>query len=545
MGLVNLVDISKSYDSYLFKDINLQVNLGNKIGIVGLNGSGKTTLLKIIMGEESPTSGSVEKQRGLRVAYVPQNCVFNEEETLIELAFSLHPELSKFKKVMHECEQEMSSPDFKNSPKRDKISTSYSHALEGFESLGGYEFESVLEKQLSRLGLNPAISNKKVVNLSRGELKIAQFAIAFSINPDILFLDEPTNHIDPFSSEIIDGLIKDYGGTMVYVTHDRYLLNKIAGRIVEIKNGSILEFKGTYDDFVEFKETMYAAQMREFQARKQKADQLNISMQAMKSRGKTGHDKEAKKAKILERRIKELRIPKPKEVVDKISVDISTGEMGGQIVLRANGLYKGFSGQDVLLDTNIEIVRGQRIGIVGKNGSGRTTLLNCLLGRDSLDNGVVWMGPSTQVGYLSQLDISLQAENTIYDELYAAGCRDVNSAYGMLGAWLFRDSDINQKIGVLSGGEKKKVQLMKIMLTKPNLLVLDEPTDHLDMVSREALESAVSEFPGTIVTASQDRYFLDRVTDSILLLNDGTVTKMEGNYSYNLRRITEVLARKK
>lgn len=540
MTLVQLLGVSKIYSTKRVLDnVNFQVNEGNKIGIIGLNGAGKTTLLKIIMGETESSSGKVSRVRNLRVAYVPQMPEISEGETVYDASLSMHAVFWPIKRRLSEIEMLMDSRGFENSPEYSKIMEEYSKLLSDFEIVGGYSLEGEIEKCLARQGLKGVKASSLLSDLSAGERKISQLAAAVAVEPNFLVLDEPTNHIDVEASEAVDKFIEQYVGAIVYVTHDRYLLNRIAGRIAEVRDGKIIEFSGTYDDYIDFRIEHFEAEVRKYKATQKKRARLRDSMLKLKSKGFAGSDKAAKRAKVMERRIESLDMKKPESVEDSVNISIERGLRGGSIVLRASDLFFGYGENPVLSDVNLEIVSGERIGIVGANGSGKTSLLNCFLGYVQPQRGNVWIGPSIKVGYFAQTDINLDDNTTIYDTLNGAGCKSQNEAYGLMKKWLFKECSIDREIGTLSGGEKKKIQLIAIMLAKPNLLVLDEPTDNLDMASREGLERAVSEFDGTIIAVSHDRYFLDSVTDKTMVIKGGKIKIFSGSYSANFRRFLE------
>lgn len=455
MGIINLTNVSISFDGIpILENINFQINPNDKIGIMGLNGSGKTTLLRMILGELHPTIGKVDRQKGIHIAYIPQSLDFDTETSLLDFALLRHPTISKSYKEIRQYEQ-VDSKD-PNKTHNSEILNKYLIALENFETFGGYAYENTIDAILSKLNLPHIDSRKSLKDLSPGEQKLAQFAIAFANEPNLLIIDEPTNHTDTSSSETIDALIREYDGTTVYVTHDRYLLNKIGERIIEIRNRSLIEYRGSYDEYLDFRISNYDAQMRDYRARQQKTAQLRKSMHKLRSWGKIGDDKAAKKAKILERTIEKISMPKPKDIKDEIVVNLDVPHGGGEIVLRASGVSKNYSDISVLQDVYVEVIRGDRIGVVGTNGSGKTTLINCLLGYTTIDHGQIMIGPSIISGYLSQANINLDFSHTVYQELQDAGCRDISKAYGLLRSWLFEKDGLDKKNICIKWWRKEK-----------------------------------------------------------------------------------------
>lgn len=542
MSLVQLKNVTKTYGATpVINEVDLEINQGERIGIIGLNGCGKTTLLKLISGELDSETGQVMRSKDLRLAVVPQVIEEGLNRTILEFCYDQHPELSEARKEIERYEATLDQQRTRIKQEQREALERYHQALERFQLAGGYSLEAKIAKQLRKIGMIHLTPEKKLEQLSAGELKVTQIASALITNPEVLIIDEPTNHADTYTSEAIDTLITSYPGTVVYVTHDRQLINKVCGRIVEVQEGKTREFVGTYDQYIEFKQDSFNADMKRYQAQKKQKKRLTASMWKMKGRGQAGYDKAARQAKAMERRIERMDLQRPDQVTDRIRIDLQDEGKVGNLVLGARGVYKGYCETEVLKEVNLEITVGQRIGIIGNSGAGKTTLLNCLLGFEPVDAGVVKRGPSVRVGYLSQNNVDLDTEATIFDELRKAGCPNPNAAYGLLNKWLFRDCDIHRRVDDLSSGEKKKVQIIKIMLIKPNLLVLDEPTDHLDMASREGLELAVSEFGGTLIASSQDRQFLDSVADYLLVITNHQVRKILGGYTDNLEEIAEYL----
>jgi len=534
MTLIQLSQVSKYFGAApLIEGVDFKINKGEKIGIIGLNGIGKTTLLKLISGDTEPDRGTISRTRGVRVAYVPQVLTGDSQRTVLDLSYEMHPELAATKKSLAECEFKMGLPDFSGSPDEQKVLHKYSEALENFGLNEGYSLESTLSSHLERIGLRRLSPDRKLSELSAGEIKVAQIAAALSAKPDIILIDEPTNHADIMTSEAIDDLIMNSRQNVVFVTHDRYLLNKVNQRIVEVRDGNLVEFKGTYDEYIDFRDRFFEAQTHKYDVQERQRARMNETVQRLKSKSSGGDDKAGRKAKNMERQMGKMVMGRPREVRDDLKFHIPRGERGGDIVVKGEGVHKSFGDREVLRDVNLLVTSGERIGLVGNSGSGKTTLLNCLLGFEPVDKGVVRVGPSIRVGYLSQGDITLNSNLSIYDELSSAGCSNTNTAYGLLNSWLFRNNNLDQQVGTLSGGEKKKLQLMKIMLSRPNLLVLDEPTDHLDMASREGLEIAVNNFDGSLIVATRDRYLLDKLTKKTLVLADHKLLSFDGNYSVN------------
>jgi ATP-binding cassette subfamily F protein 3 len=524
--LFRLSETSKSYGGReILRDVSFQVNLNEKIGLVGRNGAGKTTVFKLISGEEAPDTGTVIKANNLKLGFLEQHVEFDSDLTVHEAALSAFEKLQKIEIEMRHLETVMSE----NPPDLDTILEKYSDLQHEFELEGGFEYAARAESILQGLGFSREMWSQTADQLSGGQRNRLGLVRLLLAQPDVLLLDEPTNHLDVNSVEWLEDFLQTYAPSYVVISHDRYFLDRVCNRIIEVEQGSAISYTGNYSAFLIEREERREAQRRAFENQQH----LIAKTEDFIRRNLAGQ--KTKLAKSRRNMLERL------ERVDTVVADKSAGdfklknvERAGNNVLMVEELSVGFPDKMLAENITLTLRRGECLGIIGANGTGKTTFLKTVLGKiHALDGEARW-GSKTEVGYYAQQLDDLDDRNEIINELrrVAASTATNGELRGYLGKFLFSGEDVFKRVGDLSGGEKGRLALAKLIYTQCNVLVLDEPTNHLDIPSREALEAALEAFPGTILTISHDRYFLDRVATQILFFDGkGKTEHYNGNYS--------------
>lgn len=516
MPLLTVQNLEKSYgDRVICHRADLLLDRGERVGLIGDNGSGKTTLFKILTGEIEPEAGVVAISRGVRVGHLTQDARFDPANSVIDEAELAFAHLHEMSHALRELEHAMADA---RDATLDDVMKRYERLQHQFELEGGYAWRHKLEATLLGIGL-PAetweINVEKLSGGQRSRLNLAKLLIA---EPDILLLDEPTNHLDLAAIEWLEEYLLAFAGAVLLISHDRYLLDRLATRIVWLTQGKLKSYPGNYTAYAEQRRVQELSQARAFEQQ-----QAYIAKQEEYIR-RYGAGQRAREAQGREKRLR--RLLKSDAMIDavetrkSISFSIDTDQRAGDLVLQVYGLCKQFDGRTLWNDVAFRVGRGDRVGVIGPNGSGKTTLLRVLLGEEPASAGRIKWGANLSIGYYDQRLDDFDPDAPIIDEIRAGrppmpeqGLRD------RLAAMLFRGDDIYKPMRLLSGGERARVAFIELMLDEPNVLLMDEPTNHLDIASADALESAIASFPGTILCVSHDRYFLDRVTDKLLILD--------------------------
>ncbi len=528
MPIATLTNIEKHFGQrVLFEGLSFNIDRGERVGLIGDNGSGKTTLFKTIAGQVQPDSGSVAIAKSVKLGYLEQDPSFDPSSTVMDEAELAFADLHRLSHELRDIEHEMAT---QSGDVLEKTLRQYQSVQHEFDLEGGYAWRHRLEATLHGVGLEQECWDRQVETLSGGQRSRLALAKLLIAKPDLLLLDEPTNHLDLDAIEWLEKYLLNFDGAVLLISHDRYLLDRLATRIVWLTQNRLSSFPGNYSAFVKQRDLQELSQQRAFEQQ-----QADIAKQdEYVRRFKAGQ--RARQAKGREKRLNRLLLSD--QLVGQVArqrairLAIDTDQRAGDQVLRVRELSKSFPGNSLFSNLTIDLTRGQRLGIIGPNGSGKTTLLRVLLGEEIADAGDVRWGANLNIGYYDQRLDDFNPENTVLEEtrgdradLKEQILRDV------LGALLFRGDDVHKPMSLLSGGERARVALAQLLLDKPNVLVLDEPTNHLDIASREALEHALSEFEGTILCVSHDRYFLDRIVRRLLVLHPPRTAQFEGSYS--------------
>jgi ATP-binding cassette subfamily F protein 3 len=528
MALATLDNLHKSYgDRVLFDGLSFAIDRGERVGLIGDNGAGKTTIFKCLTGEITPERGSVAIARGAKVGHLAQDSVFDPGNDVMdeaELAFAELHTLSHEMRTLEHAMGEQQGEALEKTLKR------YEQLQHDFETGGGYAWRHKLEATLLGVGLGPKHWEQNVETLSGGQRSRLALAKLLINAPDLLLLDEPTNHLDLAAIDWLENWLLDFNGAVLLISHDRYLLDRMATRIVWLTRRQLSSYPGNYSNFVEQRQVQELTQQRQFE--EQQAD-IEKQKEFIRRFGAGQRSKEAKgREKRLNRLLKSDAVVEAVAATAKINLQLNTDQRAGDRLLTVRDLAKSYDGKLLWKDVKLDVGRGERIGIIGPNGSGKTTLLRVLQGEEPPDAGSVRWGANLTIGYYDQHLGEFDPESTVMEEL-AIGRenRKEKELRDVLGALRFSGDTVNKLMGMLSGGERARVALAGLLLDKPNVLILDEPTNHLDVQSCEALENALGGFEGTILCVSHDRYFLDRVAKRMLVIEPPEVIDFDGGFT--------------
>jgi ATP-binding cassette subfamily F protein 3 len=510
--IVQLNGVTKAFGSQsILRDVAFQINSGDKVGLIGANGAGKTTLLKIIGASHDPDTGSVIRKSGLLIGTLDQIPDFHEETSVLQEAFRSSDYLRGLELEMRQLEHAIA-----NASQADALDR-YSHLQHEFELKGGYSYPARTEAALHGVGFAKDTFDRPSRNLSGGEKNRLALAKLLLSNAELLLLDEPTNHLDIRSIEWLEKFLRETDKTAVVVSHDRFFLDRVANRIIEVVNGLIQDYSGNYSDYLKQRAARLARQEKEWQLQSEWVEQQEDYIRRNIAGQKT---KQAQSRRKLLARVQPLE--KPKNASSKVKFRFMPVERGGRYVLAARDLVIGYEGLPLAEGIQFQVERGERWAILGANGSGKTTLLKTLIGgRTPLAGELDWNN-SLDIGYYDQQLQDLDLEAAVLDEIREL---DLNATDGELRSYLaqflFSGEDVFKKVGHLSGGEKSRLTLARIIYVAPQLLALDEPTNHLDIASREALESALLQYPGTILFVTHDRYLVQKIATHLIYIENG------------------------
>ncbi len=534
MIVLSVQHVAKSFGvNEVLKDVSLTLQQGERMGMVGVNGCGKTTLMRMIAGLNTPDSGEISIVRGARIGYLAQQdqvthgaSVWDELEKVYEPVFAME-------KRLRELEREMESAH-EDAARFSQLSSDYDRLLARFEDADGYSWKSMVSGVLNGLGFKPGQYDQPADSLSGGEQTRLCLARLLLQKPDLLLLDEPTNHLDMDTLQWLENYLAAYRGSVLVISHDRYFLDHVCTCMVEIMMGTSEQYDGNYTLYMTKRQERFEARLRAYQLQQKEIErqQAIIARYRMYNREKSIRAAESRE-KALERMEK---IDKPADE-RAIRFRFEAKRRTGEDVLFLQDLSKSFGDKHLFSKLRLHVRAGDRIALIGPNGVGKSTLIKLIAGEEQPDEGTIRYGANVDIGYYDQHQASLDPEKTVLDEVWDRFPQmEQSDVRGALGMFLFTGDDVFQPIRTLSGGEKGRVALTALMLRKDNLLLLDEPTNHLDMDSREVLEDALSDYGGTIITVSHDRYFINRVADRVIEMTPEGVTEYIGNYDDYLER---------
>ncbi len=529
--------IQKAFGEHLIvKDGSFHIEDHEKAALVGPNGAGKSTLLKMIVGELSPDDGNVILTKGKTLGYLAQHQEMQSGNTIYEEVRTAKADIIAMERRIREIEMELKhlSGDTLN----ERLET-YNRLTATFERENGYAYESEITGVLKGLGFTENDFTKPVDTLSGGQKTRVSLGKLLLTKPDILLLDEPTNHLDLNSIAWLETYLLNYQGAVLIVSHDRYFLNKVVTKVLEIELGELRTYMGNYSDYAAKKQQLRDIRLKEYLNQQQEIKHQEAVIEKLRS---FNREKSIKRAESREKMLEKMQtIEKPMEVNTDIHLKLEPSCVSGNDVLTVEHLSKAFPGQELFTDINFEIKRGEHVAVIGDNGTGKTTLLKILNRVVSADSGTYTLGSNVKIGYYDQEHHVLHMEKTIFDEISDDYPTLTNTEIrNVLAAFLFTGDDVFKQISSLSGGERGRVSLAKLMLSEANFLILDEPTNHLDIASKEILENALNDYTGTVLYVSHDRYFINQTATRILDLVNHTFVNYIGNYDYYLEKKEEL-----
>lgn len=526
-------NISKSFGTdVIIKSCSFNIEDHEKAAIVGINGAGKSTLLKIITGIEPADTGLVTLAKDKTLGYLAQQQNLGSDNTIYDELLSVKQYILDIEKELRSIEKRMNTAD---GDELENLMKKYSDLNHRFEMENGYAYKSEITGVLKGLGFSEEDFTLNVNTLSGGQKTRVALGRLLLAKPDIILLDEPTNHLDMESIRWLENYLLNYNGAVLIVAHDRYFLDKIVSKIIELDNGVATVFSGNYTDYAAKKAILRNMKLKEYLNQQREIKHQEDVITKLKQ---FNREKSIKRAESREKMLDKIEIvDKPQELNDKMNIKLEPNVVSGNDVLTISGLSKSFDDVTLFDNIDIEIKRGERVALIGNNGTGKTTILKLINGIIEPDSGSIYLGAKVNIGYYDQEHHVLDPDKTIFDEIRDA-YPDLNNTQirNTLAAFLFTNEDVFKYIRDLSGGEKGRVSLAKLMLSNANFLILDEPTNHLDIVSKEILENALNNYTGTVLFVSHDRYFINAAATRIIELSNKTVVNYIGNYDYYLEK---------
>lgn len=537
MIILSCNNLTKSFGvESILENISFTVNEGDKIGVIGVNGTGKTTLFKIISGIYGYDSGEIYTSKDCEIGYLEQNTNFYSDNTIFTEVLEVFSDLIKMEEDLRKMECEISDKSSEtNSPDLQKLMDNYSHKLELFQNSNGYGYKSEAKGVLKGLGFNDDELEKPIKILSGGEKTRVLLAKLLLKKPTLLLLDEPTNHLDSDALEWLELFLKQYKGTVILISHDRYFLDQSVNRIFEIHNKKLKAYNGNYSYYAEKSAIDKEIERKTYEDQQKEIKKQEESIERLKAYGREKH---LKRARSKEKALSKIEVlDKPDGERKRAKIKFIPAVESGNDVLAVRDVEMSFPDKVLFKDLNLDIYRGEKVALIGPNGAGKSTLFKIIMNELEPIQGEVKFGTNVNTAYFHQEQKTLNLDNTVIDEIWDANPHLTQTEVrNMLGAFLFENEDVFKRISSLSGGERARVAILKLILSQSNFLLLDEPTNHLDIDSKEVLEEALVNYTGTIFTISHDRYFLNKVVDKILVLDENSVTEYLGNYDYYIEK---------
>ncbi|KAB3532077.1 ABC-F family ATP-binding cassette domain-containing protein [Alkaliphilus serpentinus] len=532
MIILSCNNISKAFGiDIILKDISFNLQKGEKVGLVGLNGAGKSTLFRILTGELSYDTGDLYIAKSTRIGFLQQSEVFAVDSTVYNEALSIFQHLIDMEENLRRLEKEIAVMANNHDSNLDEVMEEYSQLTHSFEQNNGYGFKSEAKGILKGLGFSEEEFQQPVIQLSGGEKTRLSLAKLLLSKPDILLLDEPTNHLDIQAVEWLEGFIKDYNGTVFMISHDRFFLDQLVMRVLEIENHCITSYNGNYTTFVEKKRVIREQQTKAYENQQKEIEKQKDIIRRLRQHGT---EKLMNRAKSREKQLAKVEeIEGPLEFNKRARIKFEVKTKSGDNVLFVDNLQKSFDNTPIFKNVSFRIYREEKVALIGPNGIGKSTIFKILTNELEATDGNFQLGHHVKIGYYHQDQGNLNPLNNVLEEIWQDHpLRTEGEIRGLLGRFLFHGDDIYKSISSLSGGEEARISLLKLILSDTNFLLLDEPTNHLDIQSKEVLEEALLDYEGTILAISHDRYFLNRVSNKVIELSSEGTAIFLGNYDY-------------
>ena len=533
MIILSCKDICKSYGIRdVLKDITFSINDGDKVGIIGSNGEGKSTLFKIITKELSQDSGEIFIDKNRTIGYLTQHVDLDMENTIYDEMNLVFKDLLDIEEKLHILEEKMAEPyTEENAASHEKAIKDYTTLQDLYSHKGGYTYKGEISRVLKGLGFIEDDFNNIINTLSGGQKTRVALCKLLLKKPDIILLDEPTNHLDLEAIEWLEEYLKNYKGTVLIISHDRFFLDAVTNNTFEVINGHVNCYNVPYTKYIEQRKKNYETQLKAYNLQQAEIKRQEAIIEKFRS---FNREKSIRAAESREKVLDKMeKLDAPDREKDASKINFETSVKSGHDVLHIEELSKSYDDKTLFNGLSLDLKRGEKVALIGENGGGKTTLFNIVLGNIKSDAGKVLLGTNVNLGYYDQEQSNLNLDKTIIDEIWDEFPNlTTTKLRGYLASFLFTGDDVFKVINTLSGGEKCRINLLKLMISKSNFLLLDEPTNHLDIMSREALEDALLTYDGTLMVISHDRYFLNKVVNRILELNKNGINEYLGNYSY-------------
>ena len=542
MIVLSCNNVSKYFGiDLIIKNITFSIGEGEKVGLVGVNGAGKSTLFKILCQELSYDEGELYIAKSTRIGYLEQNNILDSDKKVYDEVVEVFTPLIEMERELRRLEEKIAQLGKKPSPPPELqlLMEKYAHTLEEFDKKNGYGFRSEVRGVLRGLGFSEEEFQQPIIQLSGGEKTRVSLAKLLLSKPDILMLDEPTNHLDIEAVEWLEGFLRDYQGTVLMISHDRYFLDQLVTRIMEIENHQLESYNGNYTDFIKKKEIIREQQFKAYVEQQREISRQKDMIRRLRQHGTEKLITRAKSKEKQLAKVEELAPPSGERPRARIQFNIANSS--GNDILSVQDLGKSFEDSSLFSNVSFDIYRGERVALIGPNGIGKSTLFKMILNKTDVTEGKLQLGHNIDLGYYDQEQGDLHLNKSIIDEIWDDHTyMDETQVRTLLGSFLFKGEDVFKRVDTLSGGEKAKLSLLKLILSNSNFLLLDEPTNHLDIDSKEVLEDALLQYDGTLFAISHDRYFLNRVATKIIELDPHGANIYLGNYDYYVEKKKEL-----